>query len=349
MPDAEQFPLPRVLVLGANGFIGRQVVAALACDTRMQPVAAIHRARSAVQGVDVETVICDATDKLAVARALSGVDAAVNCIAGSDATMIAATRVLCDVARRSGLQRLVHLSSLAIYGTASGRVTEAMAPTPPVSGYGRAKQICETLVSEYVQDGGHAVILRPGCVYGPGSEQWTGRIARLLRAGRLGDMGAEGDGICNLTYIDDLVGAILTTLTRDPNGGQTYNIAVSDPPTWNAYLTQYGIALGATPIQRLSGRRLKLETRLAAPALRLTGMGVKLARFPLQIPDAITPSFAALLQQNIQLDVRKATEELGLSHTPMDAGIAASVRWLRQGCIKGTALQVDPRFEVRQS
>ena len=47
---------------------------------------------------------------------------------------------------------------------------------------------------EAMAGGLDAAILRPALVYGRGSALWSERVARLLRAGRLGDLGAAGDG-----------------------------------------------------------------------------------------------------------------------------------------------------------
>ena len=96
--------------------------------------------------------------------------------------------------------------------SATGTVREDHAPVAPVSGYGQAKIECERIVRKYVDDGGDAVILRPTCVFGPGSPQWTNRLVRLLRARRIGDLGVAGDGICNLAFIDDLVAAIIAAM-----------------------------------------------------------------------------------------------------------------------------------------
>ncbi|MDR3538261.1 MAG: NAD(P)-dependent oxidoreductase [Acetobacteraceae bacterium] len=347
MSSDASIPPSRVLVVGANGFVGRRLVEALTREPRLQPVAAVrgHR-RPAVAGVEV--VQCDATDPTAMQQALAGIDYAVNCVAGNDAAMVAATNVLCDAARRSGLRRLVHLSSMAVYGGATGLVDEACIAVRPVSGYGMAKHACEQAVRDYIADGGTAVILRPGCIYGPGSEQWTGRIARLLRAGRLGDLGADGDGVCNLTYIDDLVAAIVLSLIRDEAADETFNIATSDPPDWNFYLTRFARALNATPVQRLSGRRLKLETKLGAPALRLAAIGTRLARLPIQVPDAITPSLATLFRHDIRLDVHKAAERLGLGETSLEWGLAASARWVAGLRPEPSAQQHDLVVEARQ-
>jgi nucleoside-diphosphate-sugar epimerase len=348
MPDSEQFPQARILVLGANGFIGRRLVEALIRESNLQPVAAVRSLGRGPALPGVEMLVCDATNRAAMERALGGVDVAVNCVAGNDAAMVVATNVLCDLARRSGLRRMIHLSSMAVYGAATGLVDEAAVPTAPVSGYGLAKQACETAVRDYIRDGGEAVILRPGCVYGPGSEQWTGRIARLLQAGRLGDLGAGGDGICNLTYVDDLITAILAALMRPDAVGEAFNIAAADPPDWNGYLKQFARVLSATPVQRLSARRLKLETRLGAPALRLAAIGAKLGHLSLRVPDAITPSLVTLFRQDIRLDVRKATERLSLSQTSLEWGLAASARWLSARRVEPSTQRSDPVLKVRQ-
>jgi nucleoside-diphosphate-sugar epimerase len=339
---------PRVLVLGANGFIGRRLVEALARDGLFRPVAAVRGHRGRPDWPGIEVVICDATDRAALSRALSGVSYAVNCVAGSEKGMVAATRVLCDTARRSGLRRLVHLSSMAVYGAATGLVGEATKPVPPWNAYAQAKQICEQIVHEYSSDGGEAVILRPGCVYGPGSEPWTGRIARLLQARRLGDLGAGGDGIANLAYIDDVVAAILAALNRPGAAGETFNIASADPTDWNSYLKEFARLLGAVPVQRLSERRLKLETKLGTPTLRLAAIAVKLGRLPIRIPDAISPSLATLFRQNIRLEVQKGTTRLGLGETSLEWGLAASARWIAGRRTKMSAQRQDRLMEAQQ-
>ena len=325
MPDSANLPPQRVVVLGANGFIGQRVVRRLLDEPGMEPVALTRKPR---RDTEAEVVACDATNAEGMQRALTGASYVVNCIAGSEATMVAATRVLCDTARRSGLKRLVHLSSMAVYGAATGRVDETTVATSPVSAYGGAKQACEQLVRAFITDGGGAVILRPGCVYGPGSEQWTGRIGRLLQAGRLGDLGADGDGVCNLTFVDDLVTAVVSSLRRPEAVGHTFNVAMADPPDWNGYLVRFARALGATPVKRISGRQLKLETKLLAPLLRIGAIGARASRISVRVPDAIPPSLASLFRQNIRLEAYKSVEVLNVRGTGLEWGLAASARWM---------------------
>ncbi len=311
MPDSLQFSSKPVLVLGASGFIGSRVVTALAGSPLYRPVAASRRSAMPV----------DATDPDAVRAALRDADCVVNCIAGDARTMLRSTRVLCDAARISPPRRIVHLSSMAVYGAATGMIHEDQAPVSPVSVYGQAKIECERIIEKYVDDGGDAIILRPTCVFGSGSPQWTTRLAGLLKAGRIGDLGSAGDGCCNLAFIDDVVAAIIATLDA-PNGvGRVFNISSAIDLTWNEFLVLFAKALGATPVRRITPRRLRIETKVLAPIRRIAAMAV---RSPLT--EAITPSLAALWRQDIRIDCSAARSALKLPLTSVDQMLAATCR-----------------------
>lgn len=313
MPDSIDYSRKPVLILGASGFIGSRVAAALARSPIYRPIAASRRSPIPV----------DATNMQSMLGALRDVDCVVNCIAGSESAMVKATQVLCDAARSLPPRRIVHLSSMAVYGAATGSVAEDHRAVEPISGYGKAKIACEDIVGRYVSDGGDAVILRPTCVFGPGSTQWTTRLARLLEARRIGDLGSAGDGCCNLAFIDDVVAAIINALDARGISGQTFNLSSSAELTWNEFLVRFAKALGATPLKRIPPRMLKLETKLLAPLRKIAGKFLHSAA-----TEAITPSLAALFAQDIRVDSMAAVAALGMPQTSPDAMIAAAVQWL---------------------
>ena len=210
---------------------------------------------------------------------------------------------------------MVHLSSMTVYGTRIGEVVETAALRSDLGAYGAAQVTAESLAAHYQR----SVILRPGCEYGPDCPQWSERIARLLCSHRLGDLGAAGDGVCNLLFVDDLVGAILKSLSAPGIDGACFNLAMPSPPTWNEYFTRFARALGAVPVSRIGARRLKIEARLAAPPLKLLEMMQR--RLGSAIPPAITPSLLNLCGQNITLLSGKAEEALELAWTPLHEGL----------------------------
>ena len=303
----------RVLVLGAGGFLGKRVVAALAANRQgAMPVAAMRR-MSPIPGA--ECILVDATDATALRAALDGVDHVVNCVAGSGATIRQGATALAEVA---GGRRIVHLSSMTVYGTATGMVAEDAPLLGDLGSYGAAK-----VDAEQALRGLNPVMLRPGCINGPGSPIWTTAIARLLAAGRIGDLGAGGAGISNLVDVDDVVRAVLAALNLPGPG--VFNLALPDSPSWNGYFAQFAQALGL-PLHRIPGWRLWAERWLAASPLKLAATaGLKNA------PPLLSPSQLRLWRQDIRLDMHAAQAGLGLSWTPLADTLARSAAAFRSG------------------
>jgi nucleoside-diphosphate-sugar epimerase len=308
----------RVVVLGGSGFVGSAIVKSLA-RAGLHPVSAQRRPQRAPGGI--EQCRCDATDPAAVACALDGAAGVVNAVLGDADTMLAATCVIREAARSHNLP-LVHLSSMAVYGAASGRVDES-AKQRGTGAYADAKIECEALLA-----GSPAVILRPGIVYGPEGEQWAGRIFRLLCAGRLGDLGENGDGRCNFVHARDVGAAVVAALATTRAAGQAINLAYPTAPRWNTVLAACARAIGAVPVRRIGARRLDAEARLAAPPLHLARRALARIGYPSWfLPDAITPSLRTMFRQDFSLDTRRADQLLGLVQTPPAEGLAECAAW----------------------
>jgi nucleoside-diphosphate-sugar epimerase len=322
--------MKNVLVLGAGGYVGSRLVEALGRTDWATPIAGIRpRAARLTIPSDVEVRAYEAANPSALGETLADIDCVVNCVAGDLASMIMSARHLFATALATRVERIVHISSMVVYGGATGVVDERSPIATEGGGYAGAKLAGERLARDYSQRGGKAVVLRPSCIYGPGSEQWTGRIGRLLRARRIGDLGPAGDGCCNLIYIDDMVSAIVQALRRPGLDGEVFNVSEPHPETWNRYFVRFGRALGATPIRRISSRRLMLETKLLAPILQASRLlGRRLGIEAVRLPEPISPSLALLWRQDIRLDHRKSDALLGFSRTSLTEGFAASARWL---------------------
>jgi nucleoside-diphosphate-sugar epimerase len=316
----------RVLVLGADGFVGQHLMRALEDSGWATPVAAGRRAAGAAAAGRARLRV-DATDEAALFTAFQDVDAIVNCVAGSAATIASSSRALfAAAARHSRPPAVVHLSSMAVYGAVTGVVSES-APLLGEDRYALAKIASEALGTQYPR----TVILRPGIIYGPRSRQWTERIARWLLARRLGDLGAAGDGICNLVYVDDVVGAVLQALRRPELAGRAFNLAMAAPPSWNDYLVGFARALGAVPVARIGRRRLKIESKLLAPPLKIAEIVCRQASMSsLRLPEPIPPSLLRLFRQEIRLDVTRAEQSLQLRWTALATGLEQAANWIRQ-------------------
>lgn len=318
-----------ILILGAGGFIGRHVARTLAKQAGMAPIAAGRHVRDGTFG-PMPVRRLDSRDPIALRAALAGVDAVVNCMAAAPADMLQADTTLFQVAREAGQPLIVHLSSMAVYGGATGQVGEGTPLSDEQGAYAAAKVASERQAVDY----GRAVRLRPGCVYGAGGEQWTWRIARLLSARRLGDLGAGGDGVSNLVHAADVAQAVAAALRQPTAPGQAFNLAMADSPTWNDYFIAFAKALGAVPVRRLSERRIRLESKLIAPPLKVLEILGRKAGFAALVPPYIPPSSARLWRQEVRLDAGAAERDLGLRWTALADGLAESAAWyatLRNG------------------
>lgn len=311
----------RVLVLGAGGFIGRRVIVALARSGWAEPVAAGRRPVRIAAAPSVAAITVDASDPQRLGSALEGMAAVVNCVGGEDPEgMARVARTLFETA--AGMRappRIVYLSSLAVYGSAAREVEETSAFGADLDPYGAAKVQAERLAGGYER----AVVLRPGIVYGPESPWWSDRIARLLLARRLGDLGAAGQGVCNLVHVGDVAAAVLESLRR-PVERRTFNLAAPSPPTWNEYFGLYGAALGVHPLPRVSPARLAWELRLVGPGLKLAGMALRSEE---RLPPPIRPWLLELCRRRVLMIAHQAAAALGLTWTPLQAGVEETARW----------------------
>lgn len=319
----------RVLVLGANGFIGQAITAYFSRSAGVDLVAAVRCESTAgrIAGVDYRTV--DAMHPAALAEAIRGVSHVVNCVMGSGQTMTRSTTGVCEAALRSGVTRVVHFSSCAVYGATTGRIDEQTVVAREADWYGIAKIACESIAADYARRGLSNVVFRPSCIYGPGSEQWTGRIGRLLSSGRLGDLGAAGDGRCNLVYVDDVCAAVLSALSMPGGGLHTFILSGPSPGTWNDYFLAFARALGAVPIRRLPGWRLRAEGKVLAPALKLAQIARSALRAgSVHVPDPLTPSLLRAFELDAAYDGSSAARSLGLGWTPLERGLTDAAAWV---------------------
>ena len=315
----------KVLVLGASGYIGKRLVQGLAESGWATPLAA-SRSASPGQGA----VRLDATDPQALEQALGDVDAVVNCVAGSGRAIADGAKALVQAAGRAGCRNIVHFSSMSVYGAQEGDVNEDGPKDSSIGWYSRAKNDAEQILAEFATAGGSVVILRPGCVWGPGSELWVGRIARLLQWHRLGDLGAAGDGWSNLVHVEDVCSATLAALRNPPAAGTTraYTLSAPDSPRWNDYFVDLALQIGAVPVARIGHRQLLVDTRLTAPPLKALELACKRAGLNTRrLPEVFPPGLLSLFGRQLRLRSERAEEDLGVRWTPYAKGLAEAVQW----------------------
>lgn len=320
----------RVLVLGGSGFIGQRIVARLKADGDVDPVVASRAPQRFPVPAGVEQRHVDTLNAASLHAAMDGVDALVNCVAGDAAAIADGARLMVEAAANASRPpRIIHLSSMAVYGAAEGSLSEDAPHGTALGWYGQAKSEAESHVGRYAEAGRAVVVLRPGCVFGPGSEQWVGRIAALLQSGRLGDLGTAGDGWSNLVHVDDVAAAVSAGLRLQCGaaGPRVFNLSAPDSPRWNRYFTDLGQAVGATPVRRLSYRQVKLDAVLKAPLFKIAGaLGRRIGMSGDSLV-AVSPSLLRLWSQQLLLNSAAAIDALQLKMRAYPQGLNESAHW----------------------
>src|SRR5919112_2873275 len=135
-----------------------------------------------------------------------------------------------EAARHARVGRFVFASSGGtVIGETEPPINEEMAPHP-VAPYGASKLAGEGYCSAYFQTFGiHAVALRFGNVYGPGSIHKVGNaIPRFITRPTRGEpieIYGDGSQTRDFIYVDDLVRALRLAATADGVGGENFQIA----------------------------------------------------------------------------------------------------------------------------
>lgn len=298
----------KILVTGAGGFIGGWVVEAFHLAGFHGVRAGVRKWSSAarVGRFPVEVVLCDVMNPKQVEDAVKGADAVIHCAVGTVETNAEGTRNVLEASLMHGIQRVVHLSTISVYGNVAGEVDESHPLQRTGSDYGDSKIEAEEFCREYQKRGLPIVVLRPTIVYGPYSKLWIVKFSERLSSGNWGLMDGIGEGTCNLVYVSDLVRAIALSLESSRAVGEAININSSERLTWNDYFRGLNNALGLPELQHV-GRGSATFRSLARMPLRYAA---RYART--HYPDLIT---AAYQRSAFARKLMKRTEK-SLTTTP---------------------------------
>ena len=255
-----------VLVTGAAGLVGSHLLEALRARGERPRALVREHSRAFVEALGAEAVVGDVTDAVTWQRASNGVRAIVHAAAlvTTPASFeeftrvnVGGTRLALDAARRAGA-RLIHISSVAVYGRtevyAAGEsgVTESypFQPLPASDFYARTKRAAEQLVQQEGAKGGLAPIaIRPNVIYGERDRLFTSRVIAILRRGLLPQIG-PGTNHLSCVYVGNVVSAVLAILDGPAQHRfQAYNVTRDASPrlAQREFFDTFAQTLGVRP------------------------------------------------------------------------------------------------------
>lgn len=243
----------RLFVTGAAGFIGsnfaRRVLAtsddSVTVFDALTYAGNLDNVRDLRDDARFSFVHADICDREAVARAMDGHDAVVHFAAEShvdrsivnpDAfvrTNCDGTNVLCDVARRVGVDRFVHISTDEVYGSIEvGSFTETD-PLGPRSPYSAAKAGSDLIALSYHTTYGLPVLVtRSSNQFGPFQfpEKAIPLFTTNLLDGRTIPLYGDGMNVRDWLFVADNCRAVELVL-RSGTVGEIYNIGAHNEIT----------------------------------------------------------------------------------------------------------------------
>ena len=260
--------MTRIAVFGASGFLGATLVERARSwpDFDLRPI--IHgsgsAARLARHGVPLHTA--DLLAPNSIDRALAGCTHVVNCSRGPAEVMTKGLTNLLEASRRAGVQRFVHISSVAVYEGAQGTIDETASPRPSPGTYGALKLAQDEMVARAAARGLSSIVLCPPNISGPHSAF----LLEIVRAMWRRELALVDDGRmpCALVDVENLVHAIrLAVLAGDADARRIF-VTDGEPISWRTLAEALG-PLADHPLPLPSISRQDAERRAAeAPARR---------------------------------------------------------------------------------
>lgn len=275
----------KVFVTGGTGFIGSHLCRRL--GRQGAEVTVLRREESntsLLADLSVRYHTGDVSDESGLEEAVAGHDCVIHAAAdihrGDPGTTpeqhinAVGARNVAAAARRQGVRRMVHISSVAAIGIPSR--SEAPADENFRFNlehsdlfYYRSKKIAEDFIQEQIRQGLDAVIVNPAWVFGPHGDDYRGAdMIRKVRQGRLLTPYFMG-GLCAV-HVDDVVSGILAALDRG-RCGERY-ILGGDNVSYRDAAQQAARAMG---LRRILVPVLPIVTgvlfRLSELQTRLTG------------------------------------------------------------------------------
>ncbi len=330
-----------VLVTGA-GCLGASVVKRCLAGGASVTVVDVSESNLAANGEGVRTIRADITDPDAMKKAAAGADIVIHTAAALDGAAelqekvnVVGTRTVAQAAAEAGVERLVHVSSNAVYGIHQRSViTEDTPPSPSNQAYAITKAAAEDALREVAAATGLSyTVIRPAGIFGPGAEYFAASFYKRGKRKPFIFIG-NGAGAMYCAFVDDVADLVAVAAVHPAAEGEVFNCVIDPAPTQRQFIAAWS---------RLSGhdRYLGIPTFLA----KFGGLVAK--------PFAKEGTYLRELNANldhvnryVRIDSSKAKTLLDWepSYT-LESGVQATIPWLRRVGLMDDALKRSDQSE----
>ena len=323
----------RALVTGATGFIGSRLAHRLLDDGHQVQLLGLTRHDveqtylSELETKGASAFEGSVTNPAALERAVDGCDVVFHLAAAQHEANVpdqlfhdvnvTGTRLTLRAAERAGVRRLVHGSSIGVFGWIAGGIVHDDSALNPDNVYGVTKQLGEQAVRDHAGSIEWS-IARISEVYGPGDR----RLIKMFRGAQKGrfPMIGRGDNLHHLIYIDDLLDGLLAAAEAPQAVGRTYVLAGPEAYTSKQMLDVITAEVGGPKARiRLPMAPMLLAAQLCEGILR-----------PLGVQPPLHPRRMNFYRKSFQFTMDAARDALQYSPSvELVEGVRRTATWYR--------------------
>jgi dihydroflavonol-4-reductase len=223
-----------VVVTGANGHVGANLVRALLAEGRSVR-ALVYHSRRALQGLEVELVEGDVRDFASLQRGFEGAEVVYHLAAHISIRMnewplveainVLGTRNVVEASLQGGIRRLVHFSSIHAFNEQPhDKPVDESRPlkipeSPDIAPYDRSKAAGEREVRQGIARGLDAIIINPTAIVGP-HDYYPSHFGQAILSLAQGNLPVLVPGGFNWVDVRDLIAGAMRAEREAPTGAK---------------------------------------------------------------------------------------------------------------------------------
>ncbi|RMD94710.1 MAG: NAD-dependent epimerase/dehydratase family protein [Calditrichaeota bacterium] len=321
----------KAFVTGASGFTGGHLCRIL--KKKGYEITALVRQTSKVdhlQELGVKLVYGDLTNSANLVDALSDIDVVFHVAAVYRQEGISkeqfwkvnvdGTRNILEQARRAGVKRFVHCSTVGVQGEIKNPPAKETDPYNPGDHYQESKMEGEKLALGFFEKHEmEGVVVRPVGIYGPGDTRFL-KLFKYINNGKFRMIG-HGNVLYHLTYVEDLVEGMILAGEKDEAVGHIFTLGGNEYMTLKELVTLIAKILGK-PVPR---KHVPLKPVYMAATL------CEVICRPLNIEPPIYRRRLDFFTKDRAFDISKAKKLLGYEpKVKLEEGLKITAEWYKQ-------------------
>jgi nucleoside-diphosphate-sugar epimerase len=320
------------LITGARGQLGSHIAEQLrAAGAPVRALVRPGKDAAFLREIGVELIEGDLRDADAVRRAAAGTSVVYHCAARVsdwgpwsvfEEEAVTATRNVVAACKAANVGRLLHVSSISVYGHPKLQAGQSITEDVPLGQrfwmwdyYPRAKLLAEQIAWDFAR----VTVVRPSWLYGPRDRVTIPRIVPALLERRVPMLG-KGDNLLNIIYAGDVAAGAIQAANHPQALGQAYNLCSEGEVTQGDLLNAMTDSLSLPRVTKHMPYFI---------AIRFAFLQEAIARLLRRSqPPTITRRAVYLVGRSTRFSIAKAASQLGWRpHTKIQDGVRRTLEW----------------------